>query len=39
MKDNAKQNKDKKNNNKHKQDATKGGKILIYGCIHLIIVS
>ncbi len=39
LKDDAKQNKDKSNNNKHKWDTTKGREVLTYGCVHLIVAS
>jgi hypothetical protein len=37
LKHDAKQNKDKKNNNGHKQNTIEGGKILTYGCISSIV--
>jgi hypothetical protein len=40
LKDNAKQNKDKSNNNiEHKQNTIEGGEVLIYGLVSLIVVS
>jgi hypothetical protein len=39
LKDNAKQNKDKNNNNEHKQGTIEERKIPIYGCISLIVAN